>query len=446
MFPLFLPGCFLLTEAQLADRLAHGAVAADSGPDSGGADDSGGHGDSGEPEDTGAERTFYRDADADGSGDPGASLLATVAPEGYVENAWDCLDTDASEPVWVATDGLPSGPGSFDMPYAAMSDAVLDAFLCVRIRPGVYTGAVDLGGHNLDIEGIEGSAVTTLDALSGGPVVSVNGGENATLAGLTLTGGSGSQGGDYAYGGGVLVINPAKLSMHDVVITGNVAINGGGIYTTSPDLQLEQVVIAGNDAYAGGGFLQEGGAVRGSQVRLLDNTGGYGVAGYSAGGTLELTNVIAGANRGTEGIDGFYLVSSSTQFVNVTIVDHDYALAVESSAEAPGSLTLVNSILGGGEFGLVLYGEPLAEVRYSWFFGHSGRDWYPDESNIIGTAGNVSQDPVFAAFTANGAAGDDDLHLAVGSPALDAGDPAVLDADGSRSDVGAYGGPAGSWP
>ena len=38
-------------------------------------------------------------------------------------------------------------------------------------------------------------------------------------------------------------------------------------------------------------------------------------------------------------------------------------------------------------------------------------------------------------------AADWDLHLASGSAAIDAGDPTILDADGSRSDLGAFGGP-----
>lgn len=37
-----------------------------------------------------------------------------------------------------------------------------------------------------------------------------------------------------------------------------------------------------------------------------------------------------------------------------------------------------------------------------------------------------------------------DFHLLPGSPAIDAGDPSILDADGSPSDLGAYGGPQGT--
>ena len=35
-----------------------------------------------------------------------------------------------------------------------------------------------------------------------------------------------------------------------------------------------------------------------------------------------------------------------------------------------------------------------------------------------------------------------DLHLVPGSPLVDAGDPGLLDPDGSRSDIGVHGGPA----
>ncbi|RME49773.1 MAG: hypothetical protein D6795_11205, partial [Deltaproteobacteria bacterium] len=61
-----------------------------------------------------------------------------------------------------------------------------------------------------------------------------------------------------------------------------------------------------------------------------------------------------------------------------------------------------------------------------------------------GTDGNISVDPRFVDTT-----GDDplawDLHLSSDSPLIDAGDPALLDPDGSRSDIGAYGGPGGDW-
>jgi len=50
-----------------------------------------------------------------------------------------------------------------------------------------------------------------------------------------------------------------------------------------------------------------------------------------------------------------------------------------------------------------------------------------------GVNGNLSLDPKLV--------GGDDVHLQPGSPATDAGDPAIKDQDGSSSDLGAYGGP-----
>jgi hypothetical protein len=49
--------------------------------------------------------------------------------------------------------------------------------------------------------------------------------------------------------------------------------------------------------------------------------------------------------------------------------------------------------------------------------------------------GNVFADPMFNDTL--------DFHLQAYSPCIDAGDPDVLDVDGSRSDIGAYGGPGG---
>ena len=68
-------------------------------------------------------------------------------------------------------------------------------------------------------------------------------------------------------------------------------------------------------------------------------------------------------------------------------------------------------------------------------------------SNPTGADGNISADPLFVNFTDDDDSSDDDLHLDGGSPAVDAGSPASAfnDADGSQNDMGAYGGPDGTW-
>lgn len=57
---------------------------------------------------------------------------------------------------------------------------------------------------------------------------------------------------------------------------------------------------------------------------------------------------------------------------------------------------------------------------------------YRDMTDPTGSGGNISLDPLFV--------GNGDFHLQPGSPAIDAGYGEITDPDGSRSDLGLYGG------
>jgi MYXO-CTERM domain-containing protein len=77
-------------------------------------------------------------------------------------------------------------------------------------------------------------------------------------------------------------------------------------------------------------------------------------------------------------------------------------------------------------------------------FDYNG--WYRNATNSSRTLGAhdlTGADPKLVAWSADGDCTNDDVTLLAGSPALDRGDPAVLDRDGSRSDLGATGGPEG---
>jgi hypothetical protein len=67
---------------------------------------------------------------------------------------------------------------------------------------------------------------------------------------------------------------------------------------------------------------------------------------------------------------------------------------------------------------------------------------------ITGQDGNISQDPGFVTLVDDLNPSNDDLHLQSSSSLRDAGPsrPASMnDVDGSRNDIGAYGGPYGGW-
>ena len=63
-------------------------------------------------------------------------------------------------------------------------------------------------------------------------------------------------------------------------------------------------------------------------------------------------------------------------------------------------------------------------------------------SVILGDS-NIVADPMFVKDTIPRVGGNYDYHLQAYSPAIDKGDPNILDKDGTRSDIGLYGGPLG---
>lgn len=70
-------------------------------------------------------------------------------------------------------------------------------------------------------------------------------------------------------------------------------------------------------------------------------------------------------------------------------------------------------------------------------------DDYANMTDPTGANGNVAVDPLFVDVAPANPL-DWDLHLALASPLIDAGDPALFDPDGSTSDMGAYGGSGAS--
>jgi len=141
---------------------------------------------------------------------------------------------------------------------------------------------INLSGSPLELsdttgtEQISGPAAgVTINAGGLSGVMQVDAGVTAELDGLTLTGGSATNGGGLLNDGGT-------VSLFDVTLSGNTASNnGGGLYTENYGMTtLDQCVVAGNSAVSGGGVSISSN----STTDLTDSTNvGYNTATFGGG-------------------------------------------------------------------------------------------------------------------------------------------------------------------
>jgi len=113
--------------------------------------------------------------------------------------------------------------------------------------------------------------------------------------------------------------------------------------------------------------------------------------------------------------------------------DSDY----EGSIWAVGDKSYIrNNIIANSYIGINVLGSPNSDYNLFWNNSTNATD-----ARGIG-AHDIFADPMFVKDTL-AYSGMGDFHLQKYSPAIDAGDPSILDKDGSRSDIGMYGGPTG---
>lgn len=198
-------------------------------------------------------------------------------------------------------------------------------------------------------------------------------------------------------GGGIYLFdNYQKITMRGLTFRDNLSGRGGGLYVRSTNYTLQNSVFDHNDASGDGGAIH--------------------IAAYS------WSKVCPCPPTSTTGVMDF-----------ITFFDND---ADDGSAlyTFVNGITLRNSILFNNE-GTQIYvdGTSAPTLRYNDILPRS----FGGMSDPTGSNGNISADPLFVS------AASSNFNLSSSSPAKDAGDPALLDKNGSRADMGMFGGPAG---
>ncbi len=449
--------------------------------------------------------TYYADADTDGFGDASATVSECGMPSGYIDNDYDCDDTNGAEPVVAdPITGSASGTGAIDSPFDSLQDAIDNANLCVVAFGGSYLEQIDLDGKSIDVWGVEGQDLTTIDAnlstcgtsnpTSCGATVTVASGTNATatLHGFTITGGTGAYAStetsttcadssashsgrttctvtSYEYRGGGIYVSGDDPVFYDLIVRDNVLPSfeqtavaeytqywmysfGGGVYLENSNAEFENTMIEGNYADQGGGIFAEGEtsfSFAEGYVSVNTATDGGGVNLSSA--SASFTNAIVHCNvADTDGGGLFTETSGTATFTNTVFYGNTSSVSgtTRGSQAYIGTSTtfnLYNSIVQASDAVYAVYGA-----------GGTGTQDYNNVYNTPGSAyggtlaagtGALSSGGNFTAASCDGNPYNDLFSLRSDSTSINAGNPAGAynDEDGTRNDQGAFGGPGSVW-
>ena len=428
--------------------------------------------------------TFYADSDGDEFGDPDNTIDACAEPAGYVDNALDCDDSDTAEPVVVdASTGSPSGAGTISSPLDTVQAGVDIATQCVVVFAGSYYESVTMNGTDLEITGVEGSGVTTIDATGTGDAAFViQSGETAAtvLTGFTLFGdghleiSANSYGCTsiitctdyyYIYCGGGLYVSSSDPTIRDITALGSslppistsisypdttyVSSYGGGMCFLDSTSDVSGSMVASNFADQGGGvYTDETSAVTLAESTIVGNEATDGGGFEADGGAVGFTNVASSFNDATSMGGGLLLIDASGSVVNATLAGDDAVTGGGLYLSGSSTVSLMNSIIYGATTGVGVLVESSASFTgtYNNVYGNLGGN-YSGITDPTGTDGNIGIAPLFVAYSDDGVLTNDDLHLNSYSSLVDAGDPSGSydDADGTTNDIGAYGGPSSDW-
>ncbi len=426
--------------------------------------------------------TWYRDVDGDGDGDMAMMVTQCDEPAGYVSNADDCNDSDAAISTdatevcngiddncsGVVDDGMTVVTAVDSLAVALGSASDGDVF-CVS---GTHTGSFVVNDE-ITLVGRDGPGSTEMVGVGTARVLNLR--ANATVRGFTIRGGSAN------LGAGVQVESGATAELEDVVIRDNRAVNiglgqGVGLYVpvgataNLRNVDIRNNLVRGNGRHRGIGAYITGRcemnnvSVRGNRAEVTVGTEIYGVGITVEGmsGYLRADNLIILGNHGEylhDGIGQNWGIGLNVQdgadaeIANAVIAGNhqvggnvNIGVGVCVSWADATFTNVINafntSTLAARGNGYRKNGGGTMLVTYGAVFGNtSPTDGSSSDYHNVGATSSLSVDPMFV--DTSGAASSWDVSLAGGSACIDAGNPALVDGDGSRSDMGAYGGLGG---
>jgi parallel beta-helix repeat protein len=233
---------------------------------------------------------------------------------------------------------------------------------------------ITLSGTQLELSNTTGTetitgpaAGVTVSGNHSSRVFQVDGGVTVSLSGMTITGGSASNGGGLADDGGTATLTNCTVS-------GNIAAgNGGGLYNNSGTMALINCTVSGNIAGGnGGGLYNNSGTTALTNCTVGGNSASNGGGAFTGGvyyyyggtyyGTTALTNCTVSGNSASDGGGGLFTSScGTTTLANTTVSANSayfggglFTVGYYSTTTLTNCTVSGNSAAGSGGGGLVL--------------------------------------------------------------------------------------------
>ena len=358
---------------------------------------------------------------------------------------------------------LPRDPMTIFVPgdYISIQEAIDNAINgdTVEVADGTYTGDgnrdLNFGGRAITLRSESGYTSCIIDCESGSRAFLFDCGETvaSVLSGFTIVNGAAG------YGGGINCYNNSSPTIEYCYINNDSATySGGGIAcNNNSNPIISNCVINSNLAndYDGGGIWCNDN----SSPTISNCTINWNSAGDEGGG-IHCENsspiieycTINGDTAHDYGGGIFCHSNSSPTIVNCTITNNTATQYSGGGISCYDSdPTVVNTIVEGnfGEGGIYFNGSLNSSIAYCDFYNNVGGNLSGNPPPNLGTIAavnangdscdeffNILLDPRFFATI-----GDSAFYIWDDSPCVDAGDPDILDPDGSSpSDIGAL------WP
>lgn len=323
----------------------------------------------------------------------------------------------------------------------------------VLVGPGTYTENIDFLGKAISVVGMRGAHATTLRG--GGPVVRFHNaeGSGSILQGFTIENGFTTS----EAGAGISALTTggvaAAPTIRDCIVQNNTSHKEGGGVAGNPRMErctiventswisgggvsgephLSSCVVARNTvtdlfSFGGGGLFASGPAARVEDCIFLDNLATQGAAvGGGIAGPVQAYRSVFWRNRTffafcpDDGGGGAISQWTPEQGRIESCVIIGNSGTGFSPGGVLGDYVVVNSIVRGNTNRGTPYNLAFANASYCNIEG-----FYAGTGNFDASPGLVA--PAEGGF-----------HLRAASANIDAGDPALLDPDGTRSDVGAF--------